>query len=65
MGNIKRYGGGLTPAWHSDQVELQKKILNRYSELGIVYVLPAFSGFVPDAFRRYIFTIFWFVFSVF
>ncbi len=53
MGNIKHFGGGLTQAWHSDQYDLQIKILNRLSELGIAYVLPAFAGFIPNAFKRW------------
>lgn len=48
MGNLKKFGGPLPQAWHLDQVSLQKKILQRYDELGINYVLPAFAGFVPD-----------------
>ncbi len=52
MGNLKRFGGNLTPNWHIDQVSLLKRILKRYNELGIKYVLPAFAGFVPDNITR-------------
>ena len=52
MGNIKHFGGSLSDAWHQNQVQLQKKITARMSELGINYVLPAFAGFVPDQFKR-------------
>jgi hypothetical protein len=48
MGNLKRYGGSLTPSWHNDQLNIQIQTLARYEELGIMYALPAFAGFVPD-----------------
>ncbi|XP_046616013.1 alpha-N-acetylglucosaminidase isoform X1 [Neodiprion virginianus] len=50
MGNIRGWGGPLTSAWHNHTVKLQHKILNRMRELGIIPVLPAFSGQVPRAF---------------
>jgi alpha-N-acetylglucosaminidase len=53
MGNLKKFGGPLTPAWHEDQSDLQTQIIARYNELGIHYVLPAFSGFVPDNITRF------------
>ena len=52
MGNIKSYGGYLPQGWHDDQYRLLKKQIERYEELGIKYVLPAFSGFVPDNITR-------------
>jgi alpha-N-acetylglucosaminidase len=52
MGNLKRFGGSLTDSWHTDQANLQKNITKRLTELGINYILPAFSGFVPDAITR-------------
>lgn len=52
MGNLKSYGGHLTDAWHSGQVQLLKRQIARFNELGIRYVLPAFSGFVPDQIKR-------------
>jgi hypothetical protein len=54
MGNLKSFGGSLTDSWHVDQVNLQKKILERMNELGINYVLPTFAGFVPDSINRQI-----------
>jgi alpha-N-acetylglucosaminidase len=51
MGNLKKFAGPLPLSWHIDQLALQKQILQRYNELGIKYVLPAFSGFVPDKFK--------------
>ena len=50
MGNMKKFSGPLTNNWHRDQIELQKRIIDRYVELGIMYVLPAFAGFVPNEF---------------
>ncbi|CAF1010067.1 unnamed protein product, partial [Brachionus calyciflorus] len=52
MGNLKKFGGPLPQSWHLDQLDLQLKIIARYDELGIKYVLPAFAGFVPDQITR-------------
>lgn len=52
MGNLKKYGGSLPDGWHLDQIFLQKQILQRFNELGIMYALPAFAGFVPNEITR-------------
>jgi alpha-N-acetylglucosaminidase len=52
MGNLKKFGGPLPQSWHDDQLGLQLKIVKRYNDLGINYVLPAFAGFVPDQISR-------------
>ncbi|CAF1022348.1 unnamed protein product [Brachionus calyciflorus] len=52
MGNLKKFAGPLPQSWHQDQLNLQLKIIKRYNELGIKYVLPSFSGFVPDQITR-------------
>lgn len=52
MGNIRGWGGPLTPSWHQHTINLQHRILDRMRELGIVPVLPAFAGHVPRAFTR-------------
>ncbi|QSZ32336.1 hypothetical protein DSL72_001910 [Monilinia vaccinii-corymbosi] len=53
FGNIQRsWGGNLPLSWIEDQHLLQKKIVKRMVELGITPVLPAFTGFVPEALRR-------------
>lgn len=52
MGNINRHGGPLPQWWIEAQEELQKKILGRMRELGMTPIVPAFSGFVPEDFRR-------------
>ncbi|KAF2489248.1 putative alpha-N-acetylglucosaminidase [Lophium mytilinum] len=51
FGNIQgSWGGELPSSWISSQFELQKKILVRMTDLGMVPILPAFTGFVPRAF---------------
>ncbi|KAJ3484635.1 hypothetical protein NLG97_g7003 [Lecanicillium saksenae] len=55
FGNLKgTWGpeGQLSMAWIDQQFALQKKIVARMVELGITPILPAFPGFVPDAFTR-------------
>ena len=55
FGNIQGSWGGvgnLTLSWIDAQFELQKKIVARMAELGITPILPAFTGFVPEAFKR-------------
>lgn len=55
MGNIRGWGGPLPQSWHQRSLVLQKQILSRMREFGIIPVLPAFSGHVPKAFKRYSF----------
>ena len=43
--------GPLPQAWIDAQHDLQKKILERQRSLGMVPILPAFSGGVPDAMK--------------
>jgi alpha-N-acetylglucosaminidase len=55
FGNIKGVWGGqdqLPLAWIEQQAALQQRIVARMVELGITPVLPAFPGFVPEAFKR-------------
>lgn len=53
LGNIHgSWGGNVPVSWINDQFELQVKIVKRMVELGMTPVLPAFSGFVPEAIRR-------------
>ena len=55
FGNIQGSWGGvgnLSLAWIDLQFDLQKKIVARMVELGITPALPAFTGFVPKAFKR-------------
>ncbi|XP_043288874.1 alpha-N-acetylglucosaminidase [Venturia canescens] len=52
MGNIRGWGGPLSPSWHELTLQLQHRILTRMRELGIIPVLPAFAGHVPRALTR-------------
>lgn len=50
MGNLDGWGGPLAMHWMTTQKDLQKKILARERELGMIPVLPAFTGHVPPSF---------------
>jgi alpha-N-acetylglucosaminidase len=52
MGNLDGWGGPLPVSWMKSHMVLQQKILQRERELGMKPVLPAFTGHVPDAFKR-------------
>ncbi|XP_014246594.1 alpha-N-acetylglucosaminidase [Cimex lectularius] len=52
MGNMRGWGGPLSLSWHKSSFYLQKSILNRMRQLGIIPVLPAFAGHVPRAFDK-------------
>ena len=52
MGNIDYFEGPLPQRWIDEKRKLQRKILDRMRELGMHPVVPAFAGFVPEAFKR-------------
>ncbi|KKK12043.1 hypothetical protein P175DRAFT_0554948 [Aspergillus ochraceoroseus IBT 24754] len=53
LGNIQgSWGGDLPYSWIESQFQLQKKIIARMVELGMMPILPAFTGFVPQAITR-------------
>ena len=52
MGNMHGWGGPLPPSWHAQQIALQHRILSRMRDLGMLPVLPAFPGHVPNAITR-------------
>ncbi|CAL9699636.1 unnamed protein product [Knipowitschia caucasica] len=52
MGNLFRFGGPLSQSWHVTQLKLQFKILERMRSLGMIPVLPAFSGNIPKGILR-------------
>ncbi|GAB5361191.1 hypothetical protein AAMO2058_000692400 [Amorphochlora amoebiformis] len=52
MGNLRRWGGGLTDAWLETQKELTIKILRRARSFGMRPALPSFTGHVPDELRQ-------------
>jgi alpha-N-acetylglucosaminidase len=47
MGNLQKHGGPLSQSWHASQFELAKQIIQRMTDIGIIPVLPAFTGFMP------------------
>lgn len=52
MGNLKKWGGPLPSTWTLDQSKLQLQILQRGRNFGMLPVLSAFSGHVPDGIKR-------------
>ncbi|XP_030625950.1 alpha-N-acetylglucosaminidase [Chanos chanos] len=52
MGNLFKWGGPLPQSWHTKQLYLQFKILDRMRAFGMIPVLPAFSGIVPEGITR-------------
>jgi alpha-N-acetylglucosaminidase len=52
MGNLDDFEGPLPQHWIDTKRVLQKRILERMRELGMSPVVPAFAGFVPEAFQR-------------
>jgi alpha-N-acetylglucosaminidase len=50
FGNIQgSWGGELPMQWVNDQFDLQKQLIPRMVELGMIPVMPSFTGFVPRA----------------
>jgi len=47
MSNLQAWGGPLSGDWIDKQFHLQKQMLDRYADLGMSPVLPAFNGVVP------------------
>lgn len=52
MGNIAGYRAPLSATWIARKHRLQGQILARMRALGMKPILPAFSGYVPEAFAR-------------
>ncbi|MBS2212667.1 alpha-N-acetylglucosaminidase [Carboxylicivirga mesophila] len=50
MTNIQSHGGPLPNSWIEAHIELGKKIIDRYHELGMKPVQQGFTGYVPRAF---------------
>jgi alpha-N-acetylglucosaminidase len=48
MANLRAFAGPLSDSRIQQQADLHKQILQRYSELGMIPVLPAFNGVVPE-----------------
>jgi len=51
MGNLDAWGGPLPQHWIDSHKTLQKKILAAERDMGMMPVLPAFSGHVPPSFK--------------
>lgn len=52
MGNMAGYRAPLSSNWIEKKRALQKRILARMRSLGMTPILPAFAGYVPEAFAR-------------
>lgn len=52
MGNIHTWGGPLSSSWMQKQLSLQHKIVERMRSLGMITVLPAFAGHIPQGLLR-------------
>ncbi len=52
MGNLNKWDGPLSDTWQENQLKLQHQIIGRMRELGFEPVVPAFAGFVPEAFME-------------
>ena len=54
MGNLQKHAGPLSDNWHQSQLLLARQIIQRMTDLGIIPVLPAFTGFMPRAAPAYL-----------
>jgi alpha-N-acetylglucosaminidase len=52
MGNLNKWDGPVPSTWHTGQLALQHKIIDRMRALGMHPITPAFAGFVPEAFKQ-------------
>lgn len=52
MGNMAGYRAPLSDRWIDRKRDLQRRILARLHALGMTPILPAFAGYVPEAFAR-------------
>ncbi|WP_294198796.1 alpha-N-acetylglucosaminidase [uncultured Sphingomonas sp.] len=52
MGNMAGYRAPLSSSWIEKKRALQKRILARMRALGMTPILPAFAGYVPEAFAK-------------
>ena len=51
-GNLNGFDGPLPKDWIESQRSLQKKIIAKMKSLDIVPIVPAFSGYIPNAFSE-------------
>ncbi len=52
MGNVNKHDGPAPKSYYNKSVVLQKQLLQRMRELGMMPIVPAFSGYVPNAIKR-------------
>ena len=52
MGNIQGWGGPLDDGWIKKQADLQKNIVQRIRDFGMINILPGFAGHVPKGIQR-------------
>ncbi|MBK7213053.1 MAG: alpha-N-acetylglucosaminidase C-terminal domain-containing protein [Bacteroidales bacterium] len=52
MGNVNKHAGPLPQDYIDGQRDLQKQLIERMLQLGMQPIVPAFSGFVPEAYKR-------------
>ena len=52
MNNLEGWGGPLPKSWYARQEKLQKQILARMRQWGMLPVLPGYSGMVPHDARE-------------
>ncbi len=52
MGNIRGWGGPLDDGWIEKQADIQKQIVQRISQFGMINILPGFAGHVPKSLER-------------
>lgn len=52
MGNISGLDSPMPLEWHTDQIQLQHKILKKMRALKMKPICPGFAGFVPPALKR-------------
>jgi alpha-N-acetylglucosaminidase len=52
MGNVNKHDGPLPQSYIDESQELQKLLIDRMMQLGMQPIVPGFSGFVPEAYKR-------------
>lgn len=52
MGNVNSHDGPLPQSYIDASAVLQKQLIERMMQLGMDPIVPAFSGFVPKAYKR-------------
>lgn len=53
MGNIQKWGGPISQHFVAEKLKLLHQIVQRMRNFGMLPILPAFSGTVPIALKKY------------